>query len=160
MAIKPGDWVTMKTGMFAGRVGMLELSAISAEPYVRGLDFGTPATFDDLEPAEDPKWAEKFPWVSNDGSTNTDGFLAAYQKDDNTFWRVDTGHLQNVIDELIDRLENAEQRERERITKAVEAHLAQLDEDGWSATLKGEGFADMTGFGPGIIAAINGGSHE
>ena len=37
---------------------------------------------------------------------------------------------------------------------AVEAHLAKLDEDGWSANLNGDGFADMTGFGPGIIAAI------
>lgn len=45
------------------------------------------------------------PWVNEDGSTNVDGWLAAYAEDDNTFWRTDTGHIMNVVDELIDRLE-------------------------------------------------------
>ena len=43
------------------------------------------------------------PWENEDGSTNVDGFLAAYAADDNTFWRADYGHIQNVLDELIDR---------------------------------------------------------
>lgn len=44
-------------------------------------------------------------WVNADGSTNVTGFLAAYAEDSNTFWRVDTGHIQNVLDALLDRLE-------------------------------------------------------
>jgi hypothetical protein len=45
------------------------------------------------------------PWEYADGSTNVDGFLAAYAEDDKVFWRADSGHIQNVLDELIDRLE-------------------------------------------------------
>jgi hypothetical protein len=35
-------------------------------------------------------------------ATDVDGFLAAYAKDDNTFWACDSGHIQNVLDEMID----------------------------------------------------------
>ena len=44
------------------------------------------------------------PWEHPDGSTNVDSWLAAYADDDNTFWRTETGHIMNVIDELIERL--------------------------------------------------------
>jgi len=46
------------------------------------------------------------PWENEDGSTNVDGWLAAYADDDNTFWRTEQGHIMNVVDELIDRLES------------------------------------------------------
>lgn len=45
------------------------------------------------------------PWENEHGWTDTDGFLAAYAKDDNIFWWMDSGHAQNVIDTLIERLE-------------------------------------------------------
>jgi hypothetical protein len=43
-------------------------------------------------------------------ATDVDGFLAAYATDDNIFWRADTGHIQNVLDELIVRLSFKEQQ--------------------------------------------------
>jgi hypothetical protein len=46
------------------------------------------------------------PWINPDGSTNVDGWLDAYARDDNTFWRTESGHIMNVIDELIGRLED------------------------------------------------------
>jgi GTP cyclohydrolase I len=42
------------------------------------------------------------PWVNDDGSTDVDAFLTAYHADDNTFWRADSGHIQNVLDTLLD----------------------------------------------------------
>ena len=42
------------------------------------------------------------PWENEDGSTNVEGFLEAYEKDDNVFWRADIGHIQNVLESLID----------------------------------------------------------
>ena len=45
------------------------------------------------------------PWENEDGSTNVDGWLAAYADDDNNFWRTDRGHIMNVVDELIERLD-------------------------------------------------------
>ena len=45
------------------------------------------------------------PWMYQDGSTDVDGFLEAYEKDDNVFWRADMGHIMNVLDALIERLE-------------------------------------------------------
>ena len=46
------------------------------------------------------------PWIDpKTGGTDVDGFLAAYEQDDNVFWRMECGHHQNVIDELIERLE-------------------------------------------------------
>lgn len=47
----------------------------------------------------------KVPWEDERGATDVDGFLAAYAEDDNTFWRMESGHAMNVIDELIGRLE-------------------------------------------------------
>jgi hypothetical protein len=43
------------------------------------------------------------PWENEDGSTNADGFLEAYEADSNTFWRADIGHIMNVLDYLIDK---------------------------------------------------------
>jgi hypothetical protein len=45
------------------------------------------------------------PWENEDGSTNVDGFLDAYAEDDNIFWRVELGHIQNVLDALVERIE-------------------------------------------------------
>jgi len=45
------------------------------------------------------------PWENEDGSTNVDGWLAAYAADNNNFWRTDTGHIMNVVDALIERLD-------------------------------------------------------
>jgi hypothetical protein len=50
----------------------------------------------------------RVPWENEDGSTNVDGFLAAYAEDNNDFWRADKGHIMNVLDEVLDRLENME----------------------------------------------------
>ena len=44
--------------------------------------------------------------VNPDGSTNVDGFLARYAEDDNEFWATDTGHIMNVLDEVIGRMEH------------------------------------------------------
>lgn len=44
----------------------------------------------------------KKPWLNEDGSTDTDGFLRAYSVDGNVFWDADQGHVMNVMDDLID----------------------------------------------------------
>jgi hypothetical protein len=46
------------------------------------------------------------PWLDQDGATDVDGFLAAYAKDDNVFWRMECGHHMNIVDELIGRIED------------------------------------------------------
>jgi hypothetical protein len=48
-------------------------------------------------------------FLTSDGSTDVDAFLAAYAKDDNVFWAVEQGHIQNVLDTLIERLEEVDQ---------------------------------------------------
>jgi hypothetical protein len=102
MTIKPGDWVLIsEEGMLGGKVARVASVSEDGECYVRGDGFGWKYHTSDLT-ITDPPTLE--PWLDENYATNTDGFLAAYQKDDNTFWRVDTGHLQNVIDELIERL--------------------------------------------------------
>jgi hypothetical protein len=80
------------------------------------------------------------PWVNDDGSTNVDGFLAAYEVDDNVFWAAANGHVQNVLDEVIERAKRAQdaalQAGRERQYARDEArHLRQelrgvLDNEG------------------------------
>jgi hypothetical protein len=45
------------------------------------------------------------PWENEDGSTNVDGFLDAYAEDDNVFWATPQGHIQNVLDAMIERYE-------------------------------------------------------
>ncbi len=49
-----------------------------------------------------PTVSERPPWENEDGSTNVTGFLLAYEDDDNTFWRADLGHIQNVLDNMIE----------------------------------------------------------
>jgi hypothetical protein len=44
------------------------------------------------------------PWENPDGTTNVAEFLNAYADDDNVFWATPTGHLQNVLDDLIERV--------------------------------------------------------
>jgi hypothetical protein len=53
----------------------------------------------------------------------------------------------------------SEKGKRDTIAAAVhrvETHLIMLDDNGWRATLNGEGYSDLAGFGPGVIAAIKG----
>lgn len=45
-------------------------------------------------------------WNNNE-PTDVDRWLEIYAQDDNLFWATDTGHLMNVIDELIERLQTA-----------------------------------------------------
>ena len=59
------------------------------------------------------------PWERPDGSTNVDGWLAAYAEDDNTFWRTEQGHIMNVVDELIERLDDDQHRFRRRFRNAL-----------------------------------------
>jgi hypothetical protein len=44
---------------------------------------------------------DRAPWENEDGSTNVEGYLDAYEIDDNVFWWASSGHTQNVLDELI-----------------------------------------------------------
>ena len=47
--------------------------------------------------------------VWDDGDpTDAEKFLRLYADDNNFFWRVSSGHVQNVLDELIDRVEGLE----------------------------------------------------
>jgi len=64
-------------------------------------------------------------WTPEDDAkgTNVDRWLELYTKDDNNFWRSACGHHQNVIDELIDRLEQADKRAEERIIKLLSKQL-------------------------------------
>ena len=56
----------------------------------------------------DLPWIKLVPITTVDGVTSdvavtdTDGFLAAYATDDNTFWACDPGHIRNVLDAMID----------------------------------------------------------
>ena len=59
---------------------------------------------------EPPFDSRREPWVNADGSTNVNGWLAAYADDDNTFWRTDTGHIMNVVDALIERLDGVKEQ--------------------------------------------------
>ena len=43
----------------------------------------------------------------NDQPTDVDRWLEIYNQDDNLFWFTDQGHILNVLDELIDRLQTA-----------------------------------------------------
>lgn len=45
-------------------------------------------------------------WNNNE-PTDVDRWLEIYAQDDNLFWATDAGHLMNVIDELIERLQTA-----------------------------------------------------
>lgn len=64
-------------------------------------------------------------WTDEDEAkgTDVDRWLEIYAKDDNMFWISSAGHHQNVIDELIYRLEQADKRAEERIIALLEKHL-------------------------------------
>lgn len=47
------------------------------------------------------RWQE---WDNNAPTTDVDRWLTLYAEDDNVFWATDSGHVQNVVDELIERL--------------------------------------------------------
>ena len=51
-----------------------------------------------MTPPSSPEKGVGKPWENQDGSTNVDGFLKAFEADDNTFWRMEAGHALNVID--------------------------------------------------------------
>jgi hypothetical protein len=51
------------------------------------------------------------PWVDPETKgTLVDPWLAAYAQDDNVYWATETGHIQNVLDEVLTRLEFKEQQ--------------------------------------------------
>lgn len=41
-------------------------------------------------------------WENEDGSTDVRVFLLLYAEDDNVYWMAGSGHVQNVLDELIE----------------------------------------------------------
>ena len=89
----------------AGQVGKVTSIGADGRAYVRSVDWGMPLPVADLVPAQRPSHP---PWCDGAGVTDVDGFLDAYRADPDVFWRVDSGHLQNVIDELIARLDTRE----------------------------------------------------
>jgi hypothetical protein len=102
--VKVGDWVQItEEGMLGGKVARVTAVNDDGVCYVMGDGFGWKYPSSDLTVIEEP---EREPWLDENFCTDVDGFLAAYAKDDNVFWKVDTGHLQNVIDTLIERLED------------------------------------------------------
>ena len=62
-------------------------------------------------------------WNNNE-PTDVDRWLEIYAQDDNLFWATDTGHLMNVIDELIERLQTAKAQAWEEgyISGTVDTH--------------------------------------
>lgn len=71
------------------------------------------------------------PWEDESGATNVDGFLKAFAKDDNTFWRMESGHAKNIIEELIERMEqkDLEAAKREAELKAEVERLRNCNAD-------------------------------
>ena len=51
-----------------------------------------------------------------------DEFLVKYRKDDNEWWRLDSGDMQNLFEEAVERLEAAE-RENETLQGHVDHYL-------------------------------------
>jgi hypothetical protein len=60
------------------------------------------------------------PWEDENGATDVDGFLAAFAKNDNIFWYMESGHALNIIEELIERLEYAKALPFEVINSMLE----------------------------------------
>ena len=61
------------------------------------------------------------PWEDEAGATSVDGFLEAFSKDDNTFWRMESGHAKNVIEELIERIQSITAERDAEVKRAREA---------------------------------------
>lgn len=61
--------------------------------------------------------------VDHSKGTDVDGFLQAFAKDRNEIWVTRSGDLQNIIDELIDRLAAL----REQIAREVYVTLQEWD---------------------------------
>ncbi len=55
-----------------------------------------------------------------DETTNVDAWLEDYAVDHNTFWTTDSGHMENVVAELVDRLAKAYTSARNDAADAVE----------------------------------------
>ena len=67
---------------------------------------------------------------------------------------------QRLTELITEREKGYEEGQRDALAAAVQrvqAHLIMLDGNGWRATLNGEGYSDLAGFGPGVIAAVKGG---
>lgn len=62
----------------------------------------------------------------NDQPTNVDKWLAIYERDDNLPWATNNGHLVNVIDELLYRLEYTEEKTNERIINLLDAEIERI----------------------------------
>ena len=60
------------------------------------------------------------PWEDKNGATDVDGFLEAYADDENAFWRAEQGHIKNVLDELIERLDQLHAERGPRLGRANE----------------------------------------
>lgn len=71
-------------------------------------------------------------WNNNE-PTDVDRWLKIYEQDDNVFWSTDTGHLMNVIDELLYRLET----QKPQTIREVTAYLKTTP----AVTLSGQGGA-------------------
>lgn len=69
----------------------------------------------------------------NSEPTDVDRWLEIYAQDDNLFWATDTGHLMNVIDELIERLNS----QRPKTVRKAIAYLKTTP----AVTLSGQGGA-------------------
>ena len=63
---------------------------------------------------------------SNNEPTDVDRWLEIYAQDDNLFWATDTGHLMNVIDELIERLQTAKAEANIELVARIEAAVILL----------------------------------
>ena len=71
--------------------------------------------------------------------------------------KCDCGEVHNEMEcEPCDLIANVRKETLAAAVQRVEAHLIMLDGNGWMATLNGEGYSELAGFGPGLFAAIKG----
>lgn len=61
-------------------------------------------------------------WENEDGSTDVANFLRLYAENDNVYWVAGTGHVMNVLDELI-----AENERLANILLHTSTRLAQIE---------------------------------
>ena len=66
-------------------------------------------------------------WEDKNGATNVDGFLKAFEKDDNVFWRMESGHAKNIIEELIERNKSEYLRGRETMQREAILSCEKVD---------------------------------
>lgn len=66
-------------------------------------------------------------WNNNE-PTDTNLWLSIYEKDGNLPYATDTGHLVNIIDDLVERVETERAAEQERIIKLLESVISMCTE--------------------------------